>query len=98
MRILFINNMNLERKQKMAGFSRRQIIHLAAGGSFFIAGRSIAATGPIDQTGFVRIGGIDQWIAVQGENRANPVILYLHGGPGEAQSPFLKSFAPWERE
>ncbi len=27
-----------------------------------------------------------------------PAILYLHGGPGEAQSPFLKTFVPWERE
>jgi pimeloyl-ACP methyl ester carboxylesterase len=26
------------------------------------------------------------------------VILYLHGGPGEAQSPFLDQFKPWERD
>ena len=26
----------------------------------------------------------------------NPAILYLHGGPGEAQSPFLREFLPWE--
>lgn len=55
------------------------------------------AVGPIDQTGYVTIGGIPQWIAIQGESRANPVILYPHGGPGEAQSPFLKRFEPWER-
>jgi pimeloyl-ACP methyl ester carboxylesterase len=25
------------------------------------------------------------------------VILFLHGGPAEAQSPFLKEFLPWEQ-
>ncbi len=36
---------------------------------------------------FVRIGGIDQWITIKGEDRNNPVILFLHGGPGDAWSP-----------
>ena len=26
------------------------------------------------------------------------MILYLHGGPGEAQSPFLDQFKPWQRD
>jgi proline iminopeptidase len=46
----------------------------------------------------VQIGGIDQWIAIQGHDRANPVILDLHGGPGEALSPFLDQFTPWTRD
>ena len=41
----------------------------------------------IDESGFVPIGGIDQWIAIQGSDARNPVILFLHGGPAEAQSP-----------
>ncbi len=53
------------------------------------------AAGRVDEVGYVRIGGIDQWVAIQGDNRDNPVILYLHGGPGEAQSPFLDMFKPW---
>jgi pimeloyl-ACP methyl ester carboxylesterase len=58
-----------------------------------------AAAGPaprFEQSGFVSIGGIEQWIAIAGPRRA-PAILYLHGGPAEAQSPFLAQFAPWER-
>jgi pimeloyl-ACP methyl ester carboxylesterase len=82
----------------MLNFSRRRFFGLAAGGSLSLAGRASAAAGAIDESGFVRIGGIDQWIAIQGQNIRNPIILYLHGGPGEAQSPFLKEFLPWEQD
>jgi pimeloyl-ACP methyl ester carboxylesterase len=52
----------------------------------------------IDESGFVKVGGIDQWISIQGQDRTRPVILYLHGGPAEAQSPFLKEFVPWQHD
>lgn len=55
------------------------------------------AKSAIAESGFVSIGGIEQWIAIQGDT-AKPAILYLHGGPGEAQSPFLDTFAPWEHD
>jgi pimeloyl-ACP methyl ester carboxylesterase len=66
-------------------------------GALLLARPALAANG-IDEQGFVSIGGIDQWIAVQGSDTQNPAILYLHGGPGEAQSPFLKDFAPWLKD
>jgi pimeloyl-ACP methyl ester carboxylesterase len=47
---------------------------------------------------FVRIGGIDQWITIKGDDRNNPVILFLHGGPGDAWSPFGNSlFRGWDK-
>ena len=52
----------------------------------------------LDWEGFLPIGGIEQWISIRGESPANPVILYLHGGPGEALSPFPSTFDRWYRE
>jgi pimeloyl-ACP methyl ester carboxylesterase len=57
-----------------------------------------AADSAVDERGFIPIGGIDQWIAVQGRDRAKPLILFLHGGPGQANSPFLADFIPWEAD
>jgi pimeloyl-ACP methyl ester carboxylesterase len=51
----------------------------------------------VDQTSFVRIGGIDQWISIKGEDRSNPVLLVVHGGPGESQWPQADKYIPWEK-
>ena len=79
-------------------FSRRRFVQLSGLASVGFAGKSLAAPSPINESGFVSIGGIEQWIAIQGQDRRNPAILFLHGGPGEAQSPFLPQFLPWQRD
>lgn len=57
-----------------------------------------AQDGAIDEAEFIEIGGIDQWVTIRGEDRANPVILFLHGGPGSSLSPFAENlFADWEQ-
>jgi proline iminopeptidase len=35
----------------------------------------------------VRIGGIEQWVSIRGNDRRNPVLLMLHGGPGWVAMP-----------
>ncbi len=51
----------------------------------------------IEQASFLRIGGIDQWVQIRGENRDNPVILFVHGGPGNSETPLSSLFRPWEK-
>ncbi|WP_030411207.1 alpha/beta fold hydrolase [Streptomyces sp. NRRL S-1448] len=57
----------------------------------------ITAPGGIDEAGFVRIGGIDQYVSVRGEDRRNPVVLELHGGPGASNLVFTPRTRAWEK-
>jgi pimeloyl-ACP methyl ester carboxylesterase len=52
----------------------------------------------IDERRFVRIGGVEQWITIRGQNRSNPAVLLLHGGPGAPLSVFPAHFLAWERD
>ena len=38
------------------------------------------------------IGGLRQWLTIRGEDRANPVILFVHGGPASPVTPSLWQF------
>jgi pimeloyl-ACP methyl ester carboxylesterase len=62
--------------------------------------QALAITTPngIDEAAFVKIGGIAQWVTIRGENRSNPVILFLHGGPGSATSMLSSLFRSWEKD
>jgi proline iminopeptidase len=81
----------------MRHFTRRDFV-LAAGAAAFVPRGARAAVAAIDESGYVSIGGIEQWIAIRGKKASNPAIVYLHGGPAEAQSPFLSQFEPWEND
>jgi pimeloyl-ACP methyl ester carboxylesterase len=48
---------------------------------------------------FVNIGGIPQWLTIKGDDSNNPVVLFLHGGPGDVLSPYADSlFAGWDKD
>jgi len=49
------------------------------------------------EEGFVRIGGIEQWLSIRGEHRKNPVLMELHGGPGASNTIFTPRTRQWER-
>lgn len=57
----------------------------------------IASESGIVEERFVRIGGIDQWISIRGEDRNNPVLLLIHGGPGSCYSIFIPHLRTWEQ-
>jgi len=60
--------------------------------------RAIHSPQGIDLLEAVRIGGIDQWIHVRGENVNNPVLLFIHGGPGIAFIALAGTIQrPWEK-
>lgn len=55
--------------------------------------------GKLDQNKFISIGGIQQWITIRGVSCDNPVILFLHGGPGNSLSPYAETiYGAWENE
>ena len=39
---------------------------------------------------YVRLGGVDQWVMIRGENAANPPLIVLHGGPGMSEMGFFR--------
>jgi proline iminopeptidase len=43
--------------------------------------------GGIDDLKAVDIGGIKQWIRVRGNDPDNPILLFIHGGPGSPMMP-----------
>ena len=54
---------------------------------------------PVDEAGFVAVGGIRQWVVVEGRDCANPVVLVVHGGPGNPNTPFAHAlFGGWTGE
>jgi proline iminopeptidase len=60
--------------------------------------RAIHSPGGINSLEPVRIGGIDQWVEVRGQDVNNPILLFIHGGPGIAFIPLTTSFqGPWEK-
>lgn len=51
----------------------------------------------IDKEAYIKINGIEQYVMIKGEKLSNPVLLYLHGGPGLSgigKEPLIKN---WEK-
>jgi pimeloyl-ACP methyl ester carboxylesterase len=59
---------------------------------------AITSARGIDEAGYVDIGGIKQWIQIRGQDRNNPVLLCVHGGPGGTWIPVTRLFASWEKD
>lgn len=59
--------------------------------------RKILMPNGVERLEKLRIGGIDQWVSIRGTDRRNPVLLYVHGGPGYVSIPMSWWFSRgWE--
>jgi len=61
--------------------------------------QKLAITSPsgIREEQYISIGGIEQWVTIRGQNRANPVLVILHGGPASPYTPFNSWITEWEQ-
>ena len=50
--------------------------------------RRIVAPAGVERYEYVPVGGIDQFVSIRGQDRRNPVLLIVHGGPGFPTSGF----------
>lgn len=51
----------------------------------------------VQETFEVTLGGTRQVVNVRGADRDNPILIYVHGGPGAVEMPFAWAFQrPWE--
>lgn len=49
----------------------------------------IVAPNGVQENFKLRIGGIEQWIYARGQDRNNPVLLFVHGGPASPSAPTM---------
>ena len=98
--------------RKVARFIRTCLLYtagllvavIAAGSGFrtyfqHLAAEELAIRSPngVQEGQFVAIGGIKQWIQIRGDDQKNPVLLYVHGGPGSSTLPISSGWQPWEK-
>lgn len=50
-----------------------------------------AISGSVAECGFLRLGGLDQWVLIRGRSIANPLLIVLHGGPGSPETALFRA-------
>jgi proline iminopeptidase len=81
---------------------KNRMRHIAASfiALFLVAGSLHAQRSAqrIEEASLMTIGGIEQWVTIRGDDRGHPILLLLHGGPGDVQSPFVSTYTPYEKD
>jgi pimeloyl-ACP methyl ester carboxylesterase len=58
---------------------------------FTFSNRGLSQTS-IDSTGILTVGGIKQFVSIKGKDNRNPLLLFLHGGPGNSVIHYAEKF------
>ena len=59
--------------------------------------RKIVTPNGVEKLVSIQIGGSTQWLSIRGKDKRNPVLLFLHGGPGLTFMPSDWTIqGPWE--
>jgi pimeloyl-ACP methyl ester carboxylesterase len=53
---------------------------------------SVNKNSPINEKIYLDLGGTKQYVEITGASEDNPILLFVHGGPGWPQTPFLRYF------
>lgn len=71
--------------------SRREVTRIIANTRRIVSPNGIEALVPVE------INGAKEWLSIRGTDRRNPILLFLHGGPGSPTMPDDYTFQrPWE--
>jgi pimeloyl-ACP methyl ester carboxylesterase len=59
--------------------------------------RKVVSPNGIEELKEIPVNGTMQWISIRGKDKRNPILLYVHGGPGSPTMPEDYTFqSPWE--
>ncbi len=59
--------------------------------------RKIHTPNGIEELKKIKAGGVDHWLSIRGLDKDNPVMLFIHGGPGSPMMPLTWAYQkPWE--
>jgi pimeloyl-ACP methyl ester carboxylesterase len=45
----------------------------------------------VAEAGFIRLGGLYQWVLIRGRDINNPLLIILHGGPGSSETALFRA-------
>lgn len=81
----------------VGGFVALLVVAVLAGRFFAARYMAIDEQSGIDEAFFAPIRGREEYIRIRGDDKANPVVLMLHGGPGFGHEPGYFMFRPYEK-
>lgn len=54
---------------------------------------SFSGENSIAEERYMQLGGVEQYVLIRGASRSNPIMLFLHGGPGTSAMAFNRVFS-----